>query len=323
MAQLYKLSVPRLSAICYVTCKHEKLLLNFDRCCCVACPARGWGWSRKRCLHRVSCQKTVFKRCIIVFEYLCSKYTDINCTAVSIEYNNTRCEKVHHLCAGKSPNCAVSEFCSDECRSMYQKVLRCKNNTIEINRIELLCAPSSDPLRYSTCLDVILNKIKNNAPYSYSSKCRIELDLEEESDSCKKKCNISLIPFKNDCCIINSELSKVTWMYNAKANLHNRTLWERCGIESPQICPFLPCPVSPTPTLRVSGAAKHHMNWFIFITFILANIQLASQCMISVQNFNEALQLYSQPRIIIYRHAGVACMQRGAYIQEFAKFLQY
>ena len=188
---------------------------------------------------------------------------DINCTAVNIEYSNSRCRKVHGPCATKRSSCAVSEFCSDKCRSMYHKVLRCRNNTIELNRLELLCAPSSDPTRYSTCLSRFLN---DTSYVRYGSSCFSEIIL---GSSCMQGCNSSLMANKNDCCSVNLELTEETntATYDERVDFHNITLWERCGVESPQICRFRPCPPRPMPMPRdeSAGAPGRHVNWYILL----------------------------------------------------------
>ena len=204
-----------------------------------------------------------------------SDQADINCTAVEIEYETEkrRCYEIYDTCMTKQSTCAVQEFCSDECRSIYYEMLWCTNNTVHLQYLNLFCSTSSD-LQYqnSSCLD--LSIILEDYGYSYSTNCGLELGTELAAD-CTEECWKKLMSYKNDCCPITLAVAQ-----NLRADennddlisIHDHELWEHCEIESPKICPTPSCPATSTPTPTDKGAASthHSVNWFLFtIVFIL------------------------------------------------------
>ena len=173
----------------------------------------------------------------------------------------------------KQSTCAVQEFCSDECRSIYYEMLWCTNNTVHLQYLNLFCSTSSD-LQYqnSSCLD--LSIILEDYGYGYSTNCGLELGTELAAD-CTEECWKKLMSYKNDCCPITLAVAQ-----NLRADennddlisIHDHELWEHCEIESPKICPTPSCPATSTPTPTDKGAASthHSVNWFLFtIVFIL------------------------------------------------------
>ena len=206
----------------------------------------------------------------IQFFLFYSNPTDrINCTAVNLEYNgeSSRCQDIFTPCITQLTTCPISEFCSDECRSIYFKVLLCMNETTDLVRLSslnLLCATSADP-RYSnsTCLNLVINPSLNQvAHYGYLGDCFGEIRSKLGFD-CSPACRNTLLLYTNDCCSVNDAVASVVMREGLidtsdnATNLYTHQLWEHCQVESPRICPTLPCPTSPTVT---DGVPEHHMN---------------------------------------------------------------
>ena len=194
--------------------------------------------------------------------------------------------------------CVSSEFCSDECRSIYFKVLWCNNGTADLVRLEyldLFCAISSDPQHQDSpnCLDFNVKSKTSGAPeYGFLADCLLETTTNLALP-CMETCKTELRSYRNECCSINLAVAKQSIPGEDNEdliNLYSDRLWEHCEVNSPQMCPTPTCPTSTVPTATTTmisvplatapselpGASpKHHMNWFIlFITvlFILCNI---------------------------------------------------
>ena len=196
----------------------------------------------------------------------------------------------------KKSTCAVQEFCSDECRSIYYEMLWCTNNTVHLQYLNLFCSTSND-LRYqnSSCLDLTINL----EDYGYNTNCVLELATEFAVD-CTEECWKKLMSYKNDCCSITLAVAqdlRADENNDDLISIHDHELWEHCEIESPKICPTPSCPATSTPTPTRKGAAStpkicptpscpatstptptrkgaasthHSVNWFVFTTvFIL------------------------------------------------------
>ena len=153
-------------------------------------------------------------------------------------------------CSAELSSCNVSVFCSEECRNIFQMVLRCKNDTNKSSKLDLYCSDSGDPQR-PTCLDVLLHRKVEGEGYGYRTPCSFDeiTNLQSPySESCKK----SLMSYKNDCCSINLSIEDVILAGQNNDNLisfHSHRLWEHCQVKSPKICPFPSCTTS-----------KHHVN---------------------------------------------------------------
>ena len=195
--------------------------------------------------------------------------------------------------------CDTSEFCSDECRSIYHRVQWCNNSTsssLYLERLGLFCATSSDHYRQdSHCLDFSVKAKTSGAPeYGYVSDCFSEA-LTQLAIPCGETCRNRLMSYRNECCSINLAVVKQAKPGEDNEDLislYSSQLWEHCGVASPQMCPIPACPTSTVPTtaattttiseplaiatdepemnVRLDGAAKHHVNWFIlFITILI------------------------------------------------------
>ena len=195
------------------------------------------------------------------------------------------CQEIYYTCRNrgitKDPLCDIQAFCSDECRSIYHKVLWCNNDTsysLHLQDLNFLCATSSDPRHQnSTCLSRIIDSAKNGTAYNYASSCLLSI-LTELSTNCSDVCRSILMDYQNDCCIINAALMGETAAKRKDgdvASMHNNRLWEHCRVESPQMCPAPSCPTSPPSTINPSTpeiagrASSHHVNWFILLSGIL------------------------------------------------------
>ena len=229
--------------------------------------------------------------------FLSSDQASINCTEVNEEYNNerVRCKELFNPCITQSSLCAsVSKFCSDECRSIYQKVLWCSNSTISsfhLDYLSLLCASASDP-RYENrkCLDYTVSK--DTEYVGYVSVCAIEIETSL-GFPCTESCNNSLMAFQDDCCSVNIAL---VWRLSSVGpgqnisdviSLYSNRLWEHCEVDSPRMCPTPACPTAPasptqitmtllpttdvgaTPPPDTGAAAKHRMNWFVLFIMVV------------------------------------------------------
>ena len=191
--------------------------------------------------------------------------------------------------------CTTSEFCSDECRSIYHKVLWCNNSTTDstfLEKLDLFCATSSDPQHQdSNCLDFsVKSKISGAPEYGYVANCLSET-LTELAVPCSETCYTKLMSYRNECCSINLAIVKQAKPGENNEDLislYSNRLWEHCQVESPEMCPTPACPTSTVPTAtttattmmiseplntfesELGGASKHHMSWFIlFITVLL------------------------------------------------------
>ena len=176
--------------------------------------------------------------------------------------------------------CDVQEFCSDECRSIYHKVLWCRNDTsylLHLQDLNFLCAPSSD--RNSTCLDRIVRSTENGATYDYVGSCSPSI-FTQLSLNCSEICRSTLMAYKNDCCVINVALVGETAGNRNDGyviSMHDQRLWEHCNVDSPQICPAPSCPTPPVPMATTSiperaRASRHHVNWFILLSTVLLSL---------------------------------------------------
>ena len=171
--------------------------------------------------------------------------------------------------------CRVQEFCSDECRDIYHKVLGCMNDTDKLHYLNLYCALSSDPKHQnSSCIHLELTQ----KTYGYESNCQIEIGTQF-ARPCVPVCANKLSAYKNDCCAINVAIARgfAPGKNNEDLiNLHEYRLWDHCGVESPEMCPAPSCPMThmpddtpivPTAEECGTGAAlTHHVNWFLFVT---------------------------------------------------------
>lgn len=218
-----------------------------------------------------------------------SNQTDIDCTAVNIEYDTEkqRCRDLYNPCITKNEHrCnAPKVFCSEECRSIYYKMLWCQNNTNQLPQLKdlnLLCSISNDPRHQnSTCLDLIINSSLNqmSSQYGYNSLCFLEI-LGNLTANCTEGCKNTLIAYKNDCCSINFALAQVTSDANNAISIHTRRLWEHCQVENPYTCPKPSCPASLPAPLGDSEdtpnrAPKDHVNWLILFATVLAIVATA------------------------------------------------
>lgn len=209
----------------------------------------------------------------------------INCTAVYAEYDTTRsgCRDIFNLCITrtKPEDCSAREFCSDECRSIYYKVLWCRNDTnhlTHLQRINLLCATKSADLNYpmhSTCLDISINfTATRGRSYGYADNCMVEV----YGFACSGTCKNAMISYRNECCAINlaveQNIRPGDKMYNEDLiNTHTRQLWQHCQVETTaQMCPEPLCPKTtysspfPSPITELAGASiRHQANWIIFV----------------------------------------------------------
>ena len=105
---------------------------------------------------------------------VCISCSDINCTAVEQEYNTERkrCQEIFTPCMIKDLKCSVQEFCSDECRDIYHKILQCSNGTAHrLDYLNLYCAVSNDPNHQnSSCIDLLLTRLRNSqGVYGYDT----------------------------------------------------------------------------------------------------------------------------------------------------------
>ena len=201
-----------------------------------------------------------------------------------MEYNNEKkhCRDIYVQCVNKEPACtALTEFCSDECRSIYHKVLRCGNSTVsdqtDLQNLYLLCAISGDP-KYTdsnrTCFDLIMTSRKStHAEYASGlTACQFPV-VTNLTVACSDVCRNLLIEYRNDCCSINQALTTKLSPGGNNDNLisiYDHRLWKHCGVDSPRMCPMPPClaeaaALPPAPLLG-GAPAKHHVNWFILFT---------------------------------------------------------
>ena len=225
---------------------------------------------------------------------VCISCSEINCTAVEQEYNTERkrCQEIFTPCMVKDPKCSVQEFCSDECRDIYHKILQCSNETAHrLEYLNLYCAVSDDPKHQnSSCIDLLLTRLRNlQVTYGYATSCQFEVKTELVLP-CTPTCREKLESYKNDCCSINLAVANEMTPAEDNENLmkiHNYRLWEHCDVESPEMCLVPSCPrlssprlssprlsmntPAPTPSTEEgeTGAAlasTHHVNWFFFVT---------------------------------------------------------
>ena len=211
---------------------------------------------------------------------VCISCSEINCTAVEQEYNTERkrCQEIFTPCIVKELECSVQEFCSDECRDIYHKILQCSNGTDHrLQYLNLYCAVSDDPNHQnSSCIDLQLTSLRNSqGGYGYATSCQFEVGTNLTM-SCTPTCRQELEKYKNDCCPINLAIAQVLAPgqdYSENLiSIHNYRLWEHCDVESSGMCPAPSCPRLPPRTAeRERGAAlasTHHVNWFLFVTVL-------------------------------------------------------
>ena len=214
---------------------------------------------------------------------VCISCSGINCTAVEQEYNTERkrCQEIFTPCMIEDLKCSVQEFCSDECRDIYHKILQCSNGTAHLlEYLNLYCAVSDDPNHQnSSCIDLLLTRLRNSqGAYGYVTSCQLEVRTNL-STPCTPTCRQKLEAYKNECCPINLAIAKQMTPGQDNENLiniHNYRLWEHCDVESSGMCPAPSCPrLSPMPPPRTAeretGAAlasTHHVNWFLFVTVL-------------------------------------------------------
>lgn len=214
----------------------------------------------------------------------CIDRNEINCTAVEQEYNTERkrCQEIFTPCMIKDLKCSVQEFCSDECRDIYHKILQCSNGTAHrLEYLNLYCAVSNDPNHQnSSCIDLLLTRLRNSqGVYGYDTRCQLEVRTNL-SFPCMPTCRKKLEEYKNDCCSINLAIAKEMTPGQDNENLiniHNYRLWEHCDVKtSTEMCLAPSCPrlsmnTAPPPETAEgeTGAAlasTHHVNWFFFVT---------------------------------------------------------
>ena len=180
----------------------------------------------------------------------------------------------------KGAMCRAQEFCSDKCRDIYHKVLRCRNDTDGLHYLNLYCALSNDPKHQnSSCIQVFFENSQPSS-YGYATRCLFET-ATEFAQPCMPVCRDKLLAYKNDCCAIDLAIAGYRRSgedNEVLINNHNHRLWDHCGVESPEICPAPSCPPmethtpADTPTVPTAeeetGAAAptHHVNWFLFVT---------------------------------------------------------
>ena len=180
---------------------------------------------------------------------VCISCSEINCTAVEQEYNTERkrCQEIFTPCMVKELECSVQEFCSDECRDIYHKILQCSNGTAHrLEYLNLHCAVSDDPKHQnSSCIDLLITRLRNSqGVYGYDTTCQLEVRTNLEFP-CMPYCRETLKAYKNDCCSIN--LAIATNMKPGEdnenlINIHDYRLWEHCDVESPEMCLAPSCP---------------------------------------------------------------------------------
>ena len=200
-----------------------------------------------------------------------------------------------NLCINRLMTCeSPSTFCSDECRSIYHKVLWCRNSPTSLFKLDilnLLCAPTNDPqYEDQKCLDFSVNAKKNNKPEypGYFTICSSET-ITNLSAECMGGCRNGLMTHRNNCCSVNIAVVREIeggQNKNDMISLYSDRLWKHCGVESPQMCPDPACPTSPvlptptipppTPTIppatappETGTASKHCMNWFVLFIIVL------------------------------------------------------
>lgn len=166
----------------------------------------------------------------------------------------------------------VKEFCSDECRSIYYKMLWCKNDTSSLSQLiylNLLCATISDPqYQNSTCIE----RIFNSSSYGYTGSCIVSI-YTNLAVECTENCRRTLMDYKDDCCTINHALVTGTVANLGDEDvisMHTHRLWEHCQVKGPKVCFTPSCPAtSPTSTPELAGASKHRLNWFVLLMVVI------------------------------------------------------